>query len=182
MGLHGSIVIYPKAGRPSPANQSLEQTALRVVEAFERLGLARKGTAYSLTPDRESTSATSSILDDNPEGIEWVHVAVDPALLLASIGEVVYAATAKEFWEPDTAEQDDAFAVPYLDVTVLSAEIPAINHDGSIACTAWAFVEFSYEDVRLSSEIHRIRDESHQILKDLESVFGTRVGWTVVSG
>jgi len=125
---------------------------------------------------------TGSILDDNPADIEWVHVAVDPARLLTPIGQLVYAVTVKEFWESDTVEQQDALAVPYLDVTVLSAEIPAVNHDGSIACTAWAFVEFSYVDVRLSSEIHRIRDESHQILKDLESVFGTRVGWTVVSG
>jgi hypothetical protein len=213
MGIYGSVVVFPEAvamnnqpqsqqsrlakwwhrsqPKPPPMIHSraehtlnLHQTTRSVLNVFELLGLIHKGTADSAIIDRDTSFATSSIIEtpdkDSPADLQWAHAAVDAARLCPAISSLIFTMTEKEYnANPDM--EPDTLALPYLDISVFShAVAPAPNEMPHVI--SWAFVEFNFADCRLDEEIHRIRDDSHPLFSELGRVFGCPVKWDVVCG
>lgn len=146
MGVYGSTIIYPAPShrsllvrllrRPTPApppppiRSELEPIARQILAVLESRQLVKSGTAEAVTVDRETTFATCQVLEEEPApDLAWVHLAVEPSQLLRPLQALVHCATDAE-WSgeaPGNQRLDDVFAVPYLDVTVLSAPITLMN-------------------------------------------------------
>ncbi|MAT69957.1 MAG: hypothetical protein CMJ58_10595 [Planctomycetaceae bacterium] len=121
--------------------------------------------------------------DEPPPGLQFSHYAIEPASLKPDIGDLVYAEPASVWWDEKEPQKRDLIAIPYLDVSVLSEALPF--HDGSsgdLVFESNALIEFSYEDARLSPDIHQIRDGEHALFAALKNTFGCEFGWGVISG
>jgi len=184
MGLSGTIVIYPTSPIPASSESERVASASAILRAMAEAGLLNPTIADGLGVDDEPTFCTGEHLeDDPPDGLECTHCAIDPALLKYAIGDLVYAEPASVWWEEKDPEKRDLIAIPYVDVSVLSQ--PMHFHDGSsgdLVFESNALLEFSYEDARLSPDIHQIRDEGHVLFSILKKSFGCAFGWGVVSG
>ncbi len=178
MGIYGSVVIFAKKPQPHPRSE-LEAIARRALLAFEEGGMMRGGASASAKAERTATFATACVLEEPPAGLDWVEITVEPAALLPALSDLVFTQSEAE---TDPRGRKGVLTLPYLKATVLSAPILLRDHDGEEVCDSWCLIEFDYEDCRLSEEIHRIRDDSHPLLRRIEQVMGCEVGWGVVSG
>lgn len=186
MGVYGNIVIAaaapPARGLPKPKDTEL--LARSTVACFERHGLIVSGSGESAALSREPKGPTLALdwIDREPQELgyeprapEFSHISVDPDKLLPKMAELVYLVEAERF--------DDLSPIdfPYVHVTVLDQEVSFVNgYDLSVMFRTWAAVEFSYGDVRLHDEIHRIRDDQHPVVSELTILWGAPVGFAVV--
>jgi hypothetical protein len=174
MGLIGNIVIFPKSGTPSPEPAHL---ARQVVAAFERRGLLRDGATSSVVISQDASATFEAYVEESglsPE--EYAHLVIQPEHLTNALGALVYVLDVDEEGVAGPIE------LPYMEVSVFSRPAPIYDGTlGEVIATSWAAVEFSYEDARLSDDVHRVRDEHHPIMSDLAAVFGSPLEWTVVT-
>ena len=204
MGLNASIIVHPAAEEPrhglltrilgraadpgmtilSRPPDQLEAMARGVLAAFERRGFLSAGIAEGATARHGHGASFTGIEFEPPPSLVWVHIPVDPTALLPAIGAIVFTLTQGEWWAGfQTPENPELLALPYLDVTLFSA--PVKIRDGAIGkviCRTWAVIEFSYDDVRVSEEIHRIRNEADPLFEALGSILGSAMRWGIVAG
>jgi len=200
MGLNASVVVFPVCpgsrpgllarllGSESVATMlpaaDLAGMARSVVGVFEGAGLLSPGTADAAVTDEGATFATCQVLEGEPPGdLRWVHIGVEDQALRSTLAEIVYTATEEEwFGDLEIREHANAVAVPHVDVTCLSRPIALSNTRKRVIARSWLFIEFSYDDARVSAEIHKIRDASHAVFVRLEELLQAPVRWAVVDG
>src|SRR5215510_15314165 len=114
----------------------------------------------------------------------WAHMAVDPRALLPAINAIVYTSTQGEWWgDLQANDNPELLALPHLDVTLFSTPVTIMDATiAKVVCCTWAVVDFSYEDSRVSKEIHRIRNEADPLFEALASVLGSPMTWRIVPG
>lgn len=182
MGMYGSVVIHPVGGR-APGQKRLDAVARDILRAFERAALLPPGTADA-APASPATSVVGC--EDLPPGVAGVRLGVDGPTFLPGIADLTFAMTWAEYddglgLELPEGVTPDRFVFPILDVAVYSKLVRATHPDGELACRSWAMIEFSFEDVRANlDEVHRIRDESHPLFRELAAALKSEVGWSVV--
>jgi hypothetical protein len=208
MGTYASVLVFPQEPRKPtllgrflrgektnnlPAlpekPRDLDGTARRILTCFERHGFVTQGVAETASHTESATFATCDLLGDGraiPAGLEWRHLAVEPCDLRPTISEIIWTLTAGQFYEESeipAGKSPEELALPYLDVMVFSREVkicdPVRNH---AVCNPWAVIEFSFEDCRLSDEIHRIRELDHPFFRDLTLIFGRDPAWDYCAG
>lgn len=172
------MILYPIGG-VTPSSADLSSFVLRTVHALEKAGVIVAHVPSEL--DKEPTFVTADLEDIDETAIDWCHLYIEPAQLGPSAGTLVYPATEAVWSEEDSPVTKDNLAVPLLDITVLNQVLTVVD-DIEKEVSSWAFVEFSYEDARLSSDIHTIRDASHSVFLELNCVRGCEVGWSVIPG
>lgn len=182
MGMYGSVVIHPIGGR-APGRKRREAVARDIVRAFERVALLPSGTA-----DAAHASPATDLVGckELPSGVEGVRLRIGGWGFLAGITDLIFAWTWSEYHEgldlkiPE-GESPEQFVFPILDVVVSSKSVRSTHFDGELAFQSWAMVEFSFGDIRANlEEVHRIRNEEHPLFRELASILGTEVAWTVV--
>jgi hypothetical protein len=158
--------------------------AREVLAAFERRGFLSAGIAEGATARHGHGASVRRIDFEPPPSLVWVHIPVDAKALLPAISAIVSTLTQGEWWAGfQTPENPELLALPYLDITLFSA--PVKIRDGAIGrviCRTWAVIEFSYDDVRVSEEIHRIKNEADPLFEALGSILGSTVRWGIVAG
>ena len=203
MGLNASIIVYPAIEWPrhglftrivgqaadDPGGMhtlprspdQLEGMARGVLTAFERRGFLSAGIAEGATATHGHGAFTGFEFEPPPT-LVWVHLPIDPSALLPAISAIVYMSTQREWWG-DASHNPELLAVPHLDVTLFSAPV-TIREEvlGEVVCETWAVIEFSYEDARVSKEIHRIRNGADPLFAALASVLGSAMRWGIVAG
>lgn len=175
MGLNGTILIFPQAGRPTTA---LDSIARQAIEAFEYHKLLLPETVnHCKSPKPWVGTFADHIEDGNLASDECVTLIVNPDRITPEMSDLVYLLDVDENGQPSPIE------LPYIEFSVATKALPIINgYDGETLCTTWAVVGFSYEDARYDEEIHRIRNEKHPIIEALSKVFSSPIGWTVEIG
>jgi hypothetical protein len=163
----------------------LEAVAREVARAFERVGLLQPGTGTTAFADQELDVVGREKLTPRP-GLACVNLRIDSAAILPGMSELVYTRTWAEHYEgldgltiPEGASPDK-FVFPILDVSVYSKTVRATHFDDTLACRSWAMIEFSYEDIRINEEVHRIRDWRHPLFRELRAVWRAEVDWVAV--
>jgi hypothetical protein len=204
VSLNASIIVYPAAEEPrhgliarilgraadpemtilSRSPDQLEAMARKILTAFERRGFLSAGIAEGAAARHGHGASVTRIEFEPPPPLVWVHIPVDPTALLPAISAIVYTLTQSEWWAGfQTPENPELLALPHLDVTLFST--PVEIRDGVLAkviCRTWAVVEFSYEDARVSEEIHRITNEADPLFEALGSILGSAMRWGIVAG
>jgi hypothetical protein len=174
-----------EATRPRDAHTyDLAATARAALRTFETAGFLPAGVAEVARADRTPTFATCRITERPPPDLDWVCLDVEPRLLSPAISEIVYTQTQAEC-SAGTGVMDgspDELALPTLSVSVFSRAVDLTNEFSKGDVAGWAFVEFGFEDCRLSEDIHRIRNPQHRIFSQLAEVFGCEAKWGVVGG
>jgi hypothetical protein len=183
MGLYGTTVLYSVGGR-APARKRLESVGREILWVFEDLHMLVPGTSDGLEANRSPASITHLTRTDPDSSLALVHFGVDARLLRPALGELIFTMSQAEWSDGlDTPEFNSAelLAVPHLDVTVLSKRIRAFNPtDGSLACSSWAMIEFSFGSLQFDEQVNYLRQEDHPLLEELGAVLKAGVGWTVV--
>jgi hypothetical protein len=173
MGLIGSIVIFPTNGTPLPEPA---QVAAEVLAAFEKRGLVREGAATPVVSAKGSATFQPYVDESALSPREYAYMVIQPERLTKALGTLVYVLDVDQEGNPGP------IVLPFMEVSVFSRPAPFYDGTlGEVVATSWAAVEFSYEDARLSEDVHGIRDEEHPILADLAALFGSPVEWTVVT-
>jgi hypothetical protein len=168
VGTHGSIVLYPDS---SATIADPQHVAREVIRAFEQAGLITPGTSRTTQPTGESSVTFELALEDGTLP-EHVHFAVDASELSRDIEQLVYV----------SPEDEGELELPFLDISVFSQAVPLVDPmSGESIGQTTAAIEFSYEDVRLSDEVHRLRDPTHKVLVELAGVFGAPIRTAIVA-
>jgi len=205
MGLNASIIVYPMieeardslltrifSGAADEAgirtfvrsSDQLQAMARRIVTAFERRGFISEGTAASAPVTQGHGASPTRIEFEAPRELLWAHMAVDPRALLPAINAIVYTSTQGEWWgDLQANDNPELLAVPHLDVTLFSTPVTIMDATiAKVVCCTWAVVDFSYEDSRVSKEIHRIRNEADPLFEALAADLGSPMTWRIVPG
>lgn len=187
MGIYGAVVIYPVKSPVTTAPAARKKLADAIVVAMEECGFLPAGTLANLPDERDrlGTFATGELFEDKegrPKKVACHHYAIDAERLTPAVGELVYCDTAKNLWGEKDRKKRDLIALPFVDVSVFSKPHELHDHNAKVVCKTNVVLEFSYQDVRLSKEIHRVRDEKHPLLKRLSSICESKIRWGVVSG
>jgi hypothetical protein len=168
MAAHGNIILFAGDGEPPAAPFDL---AIRIASLFEKHGLLRQGTSAGLEVCEDcSVTFEERFESDERDSSNYAYVLIQPDQLTEKMGELVYLDTSRGEIE-----------LPFVEITVLSE--PETVQDfmsGEWLGDGYAAVEFSYEDVRLSEEIHRIRNRRHPFIKALEALLGEPINIGVV--
>ena len=175
MGLYGNIVIYPTDAVPLMPPHECVQAILRL---FVEHGLLKQA-AEKCAPESGRASATFEAYVERsaPTAAQYAYVLVPPELLTKKLKELVYVL------DVDTDGNPAPIELPFLEVSAFSELVPLDDTmAGSGVPEVAAAVEFSYEDARLSDDLHRVRDETHPVLSALSRLLGAPMGWTVIAG
>jgi hypothetical protein len=168
VGVHGNIVLYPSGIREVA---DVEMTARQVLRVLENFGMTRPGVSEAAQPTGDC-SATFEELFEEGELPEHVHFVVQPEEVNPKLRELVYV----------LPEDSDDLELPFIEVTVAATQMPLIDPmSGDELAQTVAAIEFSYEDVRLSEEIHRLRDAEHPLLAGLSGVFASPIRCAIVA-
>jgi len=175
VGTHGNIVLYPSG---VPGQELPSAVARRLLEKLEAAGLVRPGTSQRVSSTDDCSVTFEDFFEENEPGVpEYAYLLIEPRNIAPGMSSLVYLVPAEE---PSPAE--GAIDLPYLEITVLNQVIDIRDlTSGTVVARSWAAVEFSYEDARLSEEIHALRSEDHPVLDALAEVFGSEVKCVVVS-
>ena len=80
-------------------------------------------------------------------------------------------------------EEPGEIEFPSVEFSVIKKQLPVTSgYDGALLGNTWATIEFSYGDVRYNPELHRIRNQQHEVFAALAEVFGSPVSWGVDIG
>lgn len=175
MGLNGTILLFPTAGRPAIDPDAV---AKRAIEAFEAENLLLPDTVVQCKVPKPwiGTFAEHKENARLAQGENAIYI-VEPDRIAPKMSELVYLV------DVDADGQPSPIELPYIEFSVTTKALPIINgYDGATLCTTWAIVGFSYEDVRYDEEIHRIRDGNHPIFNSLSKVFASPIGSAVQIG
>ena len=183
MGIYGTVVIHPNSPAKATTDSDRKATAMSVIKCLVDLNLLQESGAEQLRHDDGTTMAIGQHIEGKqPKGLKWIHYAIEPEHLTPAIGELVYCDTAKVWWGEKDRKKRDLIAIPYVDVTVFSKVLPFHDHDGQTVFDTNTLLEFSYEDARLSPEVHSVRDPKHKLFRSLQKALGSKISWGVVSG
>jgi hypothetical protein len=185
MGISASIVIYPARAPATATPSARKKFGDAIVTALEESGLLSADALSTLAHEPTATFATAQVIEGDGAKrakVPWLHYVIEPELLTPAVGELVYSATAENWWDETDRNKRDVVAVPCVDVCVFAKPHPFKDHNGKVLCDTNVLLEFSYADARLSDEIHRVRDPKHPFLRKLSSELGGPMKWGVISG
>jgi hypothetical protein len=157
---------YPRPG----ATLDLAATAYEIFRLFIRHGFLSDN---AVLPEHSNkpTFATCRLFDGRPPNerwlfpdVDWFHLAIAAPQLRDKISEIVFTQTNEEFWdglEPPQDEDPTSLSLPFVDIFVFEKAVAIPDGCSDKVFTTWSLIEFSFEDCRISDDIHRIRDMSH---------------------
>jgi hypothetical protein len=175
MGLYGNIVIYPAAASVTTSPADTVREILRGFAAH-KLVVPDAASIESVADDYSATF--EDYVEDSgfSEG-EYAYACVGPEQLSKGLGELVY------ILDVDMKGRPGPIELPYLEISAFSKPAPLLDQvTDSIVGEVCAAVEFSYEDARLSEDVHRVHNENHPVLGALSALLGAKVKWTVIAG
>jgi hypothetical protein len=208
MGTYASVLVFPwEPRKPSlftrlfrpekiealplrpPESMDLDKTARKILHCFERHGFLRQGVAEEAIHSESLTFGTHCIRDNTrhfPAGLQFCHLTARALDLQLRVREIVWTQTVRELYAELTIPDDEnpeELALPHLDIMVFSRPVRIYDSVRTqVVCNPWVLIEFSFEDCRLSEEIHRIRNTEHAIFRDLELIFGCAASWDYCAG
>ncbi len=172
MGMYGTITLFPRRGLPPEVP---EAAAWAIGQCLERAGLIRPNAAAEAReaePDWSWLSRAEDLAEEGDRPEYFIQRLPDDAPTPAIEGLVPY-------W-PDFSQGLD---LPDITIAASTRRLPLIDGvSGTDMGVAWATIEFSYQDIRLDPDFHRLHDEAHPIFRALDAVLGGDWGWTVLSG
>ncbi|MCG8592383.1 MAG: hypothetical protein MJE66_24080 [Proteobacteria bacterium] len=174
MGLYGNIVLYP-ADVATLVPCDAVREILRVF-AEHQLVLP-EAASIDLTADDSSATFEEYVEESSLSDAHYAYACVRPEQLTKAMGQLVYVL------DVDVQGQPIPIELPFLEISAFSTPAPlrdlVLDEIVGDVCAA---IEFSYEDARLSEDIHRLRDPEHPILGALARVLGSRMECVVIAG
>lgn len=173
MGMHGNIILFSDE---SIVKDSPEKTGRSIISLLEKYQLIKEGVASNAKPEEECSVTFEEYYEENvPSLTDYAYFYISPENLTGKMKALVYLLDENE---DDSIE---GIELPFIEITVMTN--PQVVTDfvsGNSLGSARVAIEFSYADVRLNEEIHRIRDDKHPFIQELNNLLGSSISIGVV--